>query len=113
VFVSRSDMVANLDTDCFLNPDATLSREKSRTRTLRVSRHADGYHALASHEWRLETGPSYSLSHRDLEEIMAERSLAVDHVTIWRWVQRCAPVLNQRMQRELRRANGSWRVDET
>jgi transposase-like protein len=30
----------------------------------------------------------YSLSYRDLEEIMAERGLSVDHVTIWRWVQR-------------------------
>ena len=44
---------------------------------------------------------------------MAERSLSVDHVTIWRWVQRYAPVLNQRMRREMRRPNRSWRVDET
>src|SRR6476646_8752178 len=44
---------------------------------------------------------------------MAERNLAVDHVTIWRWVQRYAPILNQRLRRELRRPNGSWRVDET
>jgi transposase, IS6 family len=55
----------------------------------------------------------YSLSYRDLEEIMAERGLAVDHVTIWRWVQHYAPLLNQRLRRELRRPNGSWRVDET
>jgi transposase-like protein len=39
--------------------------------------------------------------------------LAVDHTTIWRWVQRYAPVLNQRIRRELRRPNRSWRVDET
>jgi transposase, IS6 family len=32
----------------------------------------------------------YSLSYRDLEEMMAERGLSVDHVTVWRWVQRCA-----------------------
>lgn len=44
---------------------------------------------------------------------MAERGLAVDHTTIWRWVQRYAPVLNQRTRRELRRPNRSWRVDET
>ena len=44
---------------------------------------------------------------------MAERNLAVDHVTIWRWVQRYAPVLNQRIRREMRRADRSWRVDET
>ena len=55
----------------------------------------------------------YSLTYRDLEEIMAERNLSVDHVTIWRWVQRHAPILNQRIRRELRRPNRSWRVDET
>jgi transposase-like protein len=55
----------------------------------------------------------YSLTYRDLEEIMAERNLSVDHVTIWRWVQRYAPVLNQRIRREMRRPNRSWRVDET
>ena len=55
----------------------------------------------------------YSLTYRDLEEIITERNLAVDHVTIWRWVQRYAPILNQRLRRELRRPNGSWRVDET
>ena len=55
----------------------------------------------------------YSLSYRDLEEIMAERNLSVDHVTIWRWVQRYAPILNQRIRREIRPPNRSWRVDET
>ena len=54
----------------------------------------------------------YSLSYRDLEEITVERGLSVDHVTIWRWVQRFAPILNQRLRRELRRPNRSWRVDE-
>ena len=55
----------------------------------------------------------YSLTYRDLEEIMAERNLAVDHVTIWRWVQRYAPILNQRIRREMRHRNRFWRVDET
>ena len=55
----------------------------------------------------------YSLSYRDLEEMMAERGLSVDHVTIWRWVQHYAPILNQRLRRERRRPNASWRVDET
>src|ERR1022692_5339504 len=55
----------------------------------------------------------YSLSYRDLEEIMAERGLSVDHVTIWRWVQRYGPILNQRIRRQLRSPNRSWRVDET
>ena len=44
---------------------------------------------------------------------MMERSLSVDHVTIWRWVQRYAPILNQRLRRDLRHPKRSWRVDET
>ena len=44
---------------------------------------------------------------------MAERGLAVDHVTIWRWVQHYSPLLNQRLRREIRHPNRSWRVDET
>ena len=55
----------------------------------------------------------YSLTYRDLEEIMAERSLSIDHVSIWRWVQRYAPLLNRRIRREMRPPNRSWRVDET
>lgn len=55
----------------------------------------------------------YSLSYRDLEEMMAERGLVVDHVTIWRWVQHYAPILHRRLRRELRHPNRSWRVDET
>src|SRR5262245_54320143 len=41
----------------------------------------------------------YSLSYRDLEEMMAEPGLTVDHVTVWRWVQRYAPILDQRLRR--------------
>jgi IS6 family transposase len=55
----------------------------------------------------------FGLSLRNLEEIMAERNLRVDHVTIWRWVQRYAPELSRRCRPELRKTNGSWRVDET
>ena len=55
----------------------------------------------------------YSLSYRDLEEMMAERGLSVDHVSIWRWVQRYAPILNLRLRRDHRHPNRCWRVDET
>src|SRR6188508_1559816 len=72
-------------------------------------RHFEDVIILLCVRWYLR----YSLTYPDLEEIMAERGLAVDHVTIWRWVQRYAPVLNQRIRRELRRPNRSWRVDET
>ena len=55
----------------------------------------------------------YSLSLRDVEELLAERGLAADHTTIWRWVQRYAPELEQRLRRHLKPTNKSWRVDET
>ena len=55
----------------------------------------------------------FSLSYRDLEELMAERNLAVDHTTVWRWVQRYAPELSRRVRRELRQTGRSWRADET
>src|SRR5205814_7284902 len=42
----------------------------------------------------------YSLSYRDLTEIMCERNLSIDPSTIWRWVQRYAPELNERIRRE-------------
>ena len=55
----------------------------------------------------------FSLSYRDLEELMTERGLSVDHTTVWRWVQRYAPELDRRVRRELKRTGTSWRVDET
>ena len=35
----------------------------------------------------------YNLSYRDLEELLAERGIDVDHVTLYRWVQRFTPLL--------------------
>ncbi len=55
----------------------------------------------------------YSLSYRDLEEMMAERGLTVDHTTIYRWVQHYAPELEKRCRPHLKACNDSWRVDET
>jgi transposase, IS6 family len=55
----------------------------------------------------------YSLSYRDLEEIMAERGLSVDHTTLYRWVQYYAPELEKRCRPHLKTATDSWRVDET
>jgi transposase, IS6 family len=55
----------------------------------------------------------YSLSLRDVEELLAERGLAADHTTIWRWVQRYGPELERRLRRHLKPTNKSWRVDET
>jgi IS6 family transposase len=53
------------------------------------------------------------LSYRDLEEMMRERGIEVDHSTINRWVLSYAPELDQRVRPHLKLTNDSWRVDET
>jgi transposase, IS6 family len=55
----------------------------------------------------------FSLSYRDVEELLAERGLHADHVTVWRWVQRYAPALQRCLCRHLKPTNDSWRLDET
>ena len=55
----------------------------------------------------------FSLSYRDVEELLSERGISVDHVTLWRWVQRYAPELEKRLRKRLKATNDSWRVDET
>jgi len=55
----------------------------------------------------------YGLSYRDLEELLAERGVDVDHVTVYRWVQRFTPLFAD-AARPLRHATGDrWFVDET
>ena len=55
----------------------------------------------------------YSLSFRDVEELLSERGLEADHTTIWRWVQRYGPELEERLRCHRKSTNKSWRVDET
>ena len=55
----------------------------------------------------------YALSYRDLEEMIQERGVEVDHSTINRWVLKYAPELDKRIRPHLRSTNDSWRVDET
>ena len=55
----------------------------------------------------------YAISYRDLEEMMAERGVAVDHTTLYRWVQRYAPELEKRTLWYQNRLCHSSRVDET
>ncbi|HDR7417810.1 TPA: IS6 family transposase [Bacillus cereus] len=55
----------------------------------------------------------YSLSFRDLVEMMEERGLSIAHTTIMRWVHQYGPELDERVRRHLQSTNDSWRVDET
>ena len=55
----------------------------------------------------------YGLSYRDLEELLAERGIDVDHVTLFRWVQRFTPVLIDAARPVRRLASDRWSFDET
>ena len=56
----------------------------------------------------------YGISYRDLEEMMLERGVEVDHTTLYRWVQHYAPEIEKRLRWYWKPTLGlSWRVDET
>ena len=64
---------------------------------------------LQSIRWYLR----YSLSYRDLKEIMAERGVSIDASTIYRWVQEYAPRLEAAHRKRRKPCGTSWRMDET
>ena len=72
-------------------------------------KHFAGEIILQTIRWYLK----YSLSYRNLEEIMAERGVEVDHTTIMRWVHQYSPELEKKIRKHLRPTNDLWRVDET
>jgi transposase-like protein len=55
----------------------------------------------------------FGLSYRDVEELLAERGIDVDHVTVHRWVQRFAPLLADAARFGRHRIGDRWHVDET
>ncbi len=55
----------------------------------------------------------YGISYRDLEEMMSKRGVAVDHTTLYRWVERYAPELEKRTLWYQNRISFLWRADET
>ena len=64
--------------------------------------------------WAVRWYFRYSVNYRDLEAMVIERGVAVDHSTIYRWVQRFAPEMERRLRWQWRRPrSASWRVDES
>jgi transposase, IS6 family len=55
----------------------------------------------------------YGLSYRDVEELLAERGITVDHVTVYRWVQRFTPLLIDAARPCRHTAGDRWFVDKT
>jgi transposase, IS6 family len=72
-------------------------------------RHFEDEMILLCVRWYLR----YSLSYRDVEEMMLERGQYMDHTTIYRWVQCYAPELEKGCRHHLKASWDSWRVDET
>ena len=64
---------------------------------------------LLSVRWYLR----YGLSYRDLEELLAERGIEVDHVTLYRWVQRFTPLVVEAARPCRHSVGDRWFVDET
>ena len=56
---------------------------------------------------------AYSLSFRNLEKMMAERGIQVDHSTIHRWIIRLVPIISKKMARCKKPVNQFWHIDET
>ena len=55
----------------------------------------------------------FGLSYRDVEELLAERGVVVDHVTVYRWVLRFTPLLADAARPCRHRVGDRWQVDET
>ena len=73
-------------------------------------RHFEGEIILWAVRWYCR----YGISYRDLDQMMGERGVPVDHSTIYRWVQKYAPEIEKRLRWQWRRPRStSWRVDET
>ena len=63
--------------------------------------------------WPVRWFLQFGISSRDLERRLADRGVAVDYVTMCRWVPRFAPALERRTRRHLGPCRGPWHGDET
>ncbi|MDG9861788.1 IS6 family transposase [Acinetobacter ursingii] len=65
--------------------------------------------------WAVRWYCKYGISYRELQEMLAERGVNVDHTTIYRWVQRYAPEMEKRLRWYWRNPTDrhSWHMDET
>jgi transposase, IS6 family len=68
---------------------------------------------MAPDIWAVRWYLMFPVSYRDLELMLLDRGVEVDHTTIFRWIQAYATELEKRIRPHLRTSNGSWRVDET
>src|SRR4051812_41049098 len=91
-----------------------MKRTRRPRPAVRVSLESTGFRfppevILLAVRWYLR----YGLSYRDLEELLAERGIEVDHVTLYRWVQRFTPLVIDAARPCRHAAGEQWFVDET
>ena len=72
-------------------------------------RHFEADIILCAVHWYLR----YALSYRDVEELLRERGVWVDHTTVFRWVQYYAPELDKRCRPSLPATNDSYKAMST
>src|SRR5215218_10792040 len=63
--------------------------------------------------WAVRWYLTFPISYRDLELMLQDRDVDVDHTTVFRWIQAYAPGIEKRIRPHLQPSSGSWRVDET
>jgi len=63
--------------------------------------------------WGIRWYVAYPISYRQLEEMLEERGVEVDHSTLNRWVVKYVPLLDRQFRDRKRPVGGSWRLDET
>jgi len=54
----------------------------------------------------------FTLSYRDVEELLAERGLELSYETVRRWELKFGPAIAQRLRRQRSRPSGRWHLDE-
>jgi IS6 family transposase len=63
--------------------------------------------------WAVRWYLQFPISYRDLELMLQDRGVSVDHTTVYRWIQAYAPELEKRLRPHLCPTTDSWQVDET
>ena len=89
--------------------NAVVEKLKRRAKDDFKGRHYEATLILQAVSWYLR----YALSYRDIEEMLLERGLEVDHSTLNRWVLAYAPLIERRLRVFRKPPCGSIRVDET
>jgi transposase-like protein len=89
--------------------NALVERLKRRSKDDFRGRHYEASLILQAVSWYLR----YPLSYRDIEEMLLERGLEVDHSTLNRWVLAYAPLIERRLRHFRKPHCGSVRIDET